>query len=199
MATTAGRPRAFDAGTVLDRAVDLFWKRGYRTTTTRDLEAALGLSQSSLYNAFGSKHGLFMAALDRYENMTATALIEPLENSRSGLDAIDRFLVALDEWVTSDGRGGCMIINLMAEDGDDSDFILFRTSSYRRRVRNALRGALRRAADLRETSHEAIDVRADLLFAAVLGLNIAARGGSLRAEVGQLAEAARHLVRSWRS
>ena len=199
MATTAGRPRAFDAGTVLDRAVDLFWKRGYRTTTTRDLEAVLGLSQSSLYNAFGSKHGLFMAALDRYENMTATALLEPLENSDRGLDAIDRFFVALGEWVTKDGRGGCMIINLMAEDGGDSDFVSIRTSAYRRRVRNALRDALGRAADLGETSHEDIGVRADLLFAAVLGLNIAARGGSLRAEVERLAEAARHLIRSWRN
>src|SRR5918995_2592366 len=122
MATTAGRPRAFDAGTVLDRAVDLFWKRGYRTTTTRDLEAVLGLSQSSLYNAFGSKHGLFMAALDRYENMTATALLEPLENSYSGLDAIDRFFVALGEWVTNDGRGGGRVMQLLAQGGGGCGF-----------------------------------------------------------------------------
>ncbi len=112
--TTTGRPRTFDEADVLDRAVELFWISGYRNTTTRELETALGISQSSIYNAFGSKQGLMAAALDRYESMTATALLEPLESGEHGLDAIATFFDSLAQWVTGDGRGGCMIINLMA-------------------------------------------------------------------------------------
>lgn len=55
-----------------------------------------------------------------------------------------------------------------------------------------------RAADSGETSHDAIEVRADLLFGEVLGLNIAARGGSSIADVARLAAAAHHLITSWR-
>ena len=199
MPTTAGRPRSFDEGAVLDRAVDLFWRQGFRTTTTRDLETSLGLSQSSLYNAFGSKRGLFVAALDRYEQMTVASLIEPLESCATGLDALHQFLAALAEWVTGNGRGGCMLINVMAEDGGESTEITTRTAAYRQRVRDALRDALSLAADRGEMAPEAIDLQADLLFAGVLGINIAARGGSAPEEIGRLLAAAHHAIDSWRT
>ncbi len=192
MTTTAGRPRSFDTDEVLDRAVDLFWRRGYRDTTTRDLESALGISQSSLYNAFGSKQGLMEAALDRYEKLTEDALLTPLETAE-GLDGISEFFEALAAWVTGDGRRGCMIINLMAENGGADDLVDKRTRRYRRRVRDALRDALLRAGI---ESHA--EVRADLLFGEVLGINVVARGGAGSSEVARLLAAARHLIDSWR-
>lgn len=195
--TTTGRPRSFDESEVLDRAVDLFWRAGYRSTTTRQLESALGISQSSLYNAFGSKQGLMNAALDRYESMTAAALLEPLETSLQGLDAIGAFFDALTSWVTGEGRGGCMIINLMADDGGNQA-AGERTAAYRRRVRDALRDALQRAADAGEIGSVHIEVRADLLFGEVLGVNIAARGGAAVDEVSRLVAGAHHLLDSWR-
>lgn len=197
--TTSGRPRAFDADLVLDQAVELFWLNGYRSTTTRELEAQLGLSQSSLYNAFGSKAQLLDAALDRYQDRTEHTLLVPLEASPQGLNAIDAFFVELAEWVTNDGRRGCMIINLMAEDGGDSVEITARTTAYRSRVRSALLAALQRAADRGETGGDALELRADLLFGEVLGLNIAARGGAESGEVDRLVAGARHLIESWRS
>jgi AcrR family transcriptional regulator len=197
--TTAGRPRTFDEGEVLDRAVSLFWRRGYRTTTTRHLEAALQIRQSSLYNAFGSKRALFSAALDRYESMTAATLLEPLETSAEGLGSIHRFFDDLASWVTADGRGGCMIINLMAEDGAESDEITARTAAYRARVRASLTIALRRASALNETSATALETRADVLFGSVLGINIAARGGAAADELHALLAATHYLVDSWRT
>ena len=101
-----GRPRKFKSDRVLDAALELFWSQGYRTTTTRDLENAVGLSQSSIYNAFGSKRGLLESALDRYEAMTDERLLRPLERSTEGIAAIERFFAALGEWVTRKGRRG---------------------------------------------------------------------------------------------
>lgn len=195
---SAGRPRSFDVDRVLDQACELFWKNGYRSTTTRDLEAALGLSQSSIYNAFGSKHDLLVAALDRYERQIDDQLLRPLEDSPLGLAAIDAFFDALGHWVTHDGRRGCMIINLMAEDGGETDEITNRTRGYRERVRNALRDALHRAAELAETSDESIEPQADLLYGIVLGLNIAARGGASGQEISRLIASAHHAIASWR-
>ncbi|MEO6714384.1 MAG: helix-turn-helix domain-containing protein, partial [Mycobacteriales bacterium] len=62
-----GRPREFDMATALDAAVDVFWERGYESTSVADLEIATGLSRSSLYQAFGSKRTLYQASLDRYK------------------------------------------------------------------------------------------------------------------------------------
>ena len=192
-----GRPREFDHDAVLDAAVELFWCRGYRGTSTRDLEKALSLRPSSLYNAFGSKRGLFDAALDRYQEMTTRALLDPLERTESGLQAVGDFFVALAGWVARDDRGGCMVVNLMAEDGGQTPEFTERSRAYRERVRQALRDCLVRAADAGEIDATDPDGRADLLLGLVLGLNVAARGGAARAEVTRLLEAAKGLVRSW--
>ena len=194
---TTGRPRGFDEQQTLDQALELFWRNGYRATTTRTLENDLGLSQSSLYNAYGSKRGLFEAALDRYENMATEALVRPLEKAADGLDSIGRFFEALGDWVTHEGRGGCLIINLMAEDGGDDDEITRRTGAYRARVRAALGTALARSERLGEITAERTGHRADVLFGQVLAVNISARGGSANSEVEALLEGVRHLLDSW--
>src|SRR5918994_56481 len=98
-----GRPRSFDTDQVVDAALELFWHQGYRGTSTRDLEAGLGIGQSSIYNAFGSKLRLLEAALDRYEHQISDALVTPLERSHDGIAAIDGFFAALAAWITTDG------------------------------------------------------------------------------------------------
>ncbi|MEU8825157.1 TetR/AcrR family transcriptional regulator [Streptomyces sp. NPDC048636] len=77
---TRGRPRAFDRDRAILDAARLFWRRGYSGTSTRDLTAALGLSTSSLYAAFGSKAGLFEEAVrtyaERYREIYRQAVAE---------------------------------------------------------------------------------------------------------------------------
>jgi len=60
------RSPEFDPDIVLDQAVALFWERGYEATSVADLVEHLGISKASLYNSFGSKHQLYLRALDRY-------------------------------------------------------------------------------------------------------------------------------------
>ncbi len=193
-----GRPRRFEMDELLDSALELFWKRGYRATATRDLEAALGVSQSSIYNTFGSKQGLLEAALQRYEQLADQELVGPLEASDKGLEAIEAFFLALGHWVTHQGRRGCLLINMMAEDGGVTDAIKKRARTYRKRVRGAIRDGLVRAANSGEAIDVELDTRADLLLGLVLGLNIAARGGATSRELGSLLDAVRAQLHSWR-
>ena len=58
------RPREFDETTALDAAIACFWHRGYKATSVRDLADSMGISGPSLYNAFGDKRALFVAALE---------------------------------------------------------------------------------------------------------------------------------------
>ncbi len=193
-----GRPRGFDPDVVLDAALELFWKQGYRTTPTRELETALGLSQSSIYNTFGSKQNLLEAALDRYEALTDQDLLQPLERSNAGLAAIETFFVNLGNWVTHEGRRGCMLINMMAEDGGETDAITQRARIYRARVRDALFKSVARATNEGETRDIDPGGCADLLLGLVLGFNIAARGGASDVELATLLDAVRAQIRGWR-
>jgi AcrR family transcriptional regulator len=60
------RPREFDEDDVLERALHVFWDKGFEAASLADLQEATGLTKSSLYKAFESKEGLFRRVLDRY-------------------------------------------------------------------------------------------------------------------------------------
>lgn len=65
------RPRGFDEQEVLEAASATFWLKGYEATSTRDLVKSTGLTQPSLYNAFGDKRGLYLRALEHYLDCSA--------------------------------------------------------------------------------------------------------------------------------
>ena len=77
----SGRTRQFDEEEALDRAMEVFWTRGYEGATLPELTAAMGINRPSLYAAFGNKEQLFRKALDRYRAgpvaFVAEALKEP--------------------------------------------------------------------------------------------------------------------------
>ena len=193
----AGRPREFDVERVLDAAVELFWRGGFEATTTRAVAEETGLSASSLYNAFGSKEALLERAMERYERQITDGFLGPLEASEEGLAGLEAFFVGLRSWLGTRGRGGCMLINLMAEDGGGTPGITGRTRAYRARIRAAFVDALLRAEAAGEVKPGLATSRADLLVGIVLGLNIAARGGADRAEVQRLVDGALTQVRAW--
>jgi len=65
-ATRRGRPRGFDPDAALDRAMHIFWAKGYEGASLSDLTRAMRINRPSLYAAFGNKEQLFRKVLDRY-------------------------------------------------------------------------------------------------------------------------------------
>ncbi|MFC7328454.1 TetR/AcrR family transcriptional regulator [Marinactinospora rubrisoli] len=112
-----GRPRAFDRDRAILDAARLFWRRGYSGTSTRALTAALGLSASSLYAAFGSKAGLFEEAVrtyaERYREIYRQAVAE--KDIRT---VIERVLTDSVEEFTrpSDAHPGCLVSSAVMTD-----------------------------------------------------------------------------------
>jgi AcrR family transcriptional regulator len=74
-----GRPRAFDIDQALDRALRVFWRKGYEGATLLDLTRAMGINRPSLYAAFGNKEALFRRTLERYIEGPAAYFREALE------------------------------------------------------------------------------------------------------------------------
>ena len=107
--------KQFDRGEVLDRAMVLFWKRGYEATSIRDLVAATGINRGSIYATFGDKKRLFLAVLDRYGEKIAKPLMAELADP-DPRRAIERMFDSIIRR-TSDPRfpRGCLNTNSSLE------------------------------------------------------------------------------------
>jgi AcrR family transcriptional regulator len=92
-----GRPRAFDAEKALDRAMQVFWRKGYLGTSLSDLTEAMGINRPSLYAAFGNKESLFRKALEHYSKGPSAYLSEALRepNARAVVERLLRGVVDL--------------------------------------------------------------------------------------------------------
>ena len=103
-----GRPKTFDETAALDEAMQVFWAKGYAATSLTDLLAATGLSKSSLYETFGSKHDLFLKALERYRDVVVARSIAALESDAPAREAIrGAFLQAIEGCAEAAEPRGC--------------------------------------------------------------------------------------------
>lgn len=109
--STRGRPRSFDRDAALHRAMEVFWTKGYDNASLADLTAAMGIAPPSLYAAFGSKDGLFRAAVTHYVETEGGGIWEGVEAAPTARAAVEHVLRASAE---AFGRGpvsrGCMIV-----------------------------------------------------------------------------------------
>jgi TetR/AcrR family transcriptional regulator, transcriptional repressor for nem operon len=110
------RPREFDESAALDAAVDCFWREGYEATSVRDLAARMGITGTSLYNAFGDKRSLFRQALQRYAERSTRERIARLESTYPPKEAVCAFLrEIIERSLDDDDRRGCLLVNSALE------------------------------------------------------------------------------------
>jgi TetR/AcrR family transcriptional regulator, transcriptional repressor for nem operon len=118
------RPREFDEEQVLEAVADAFWAKGYEGTSTRDLVNVTGLTQPSLYNAFGDKRALFRRALEFYLDRTLRERLSRIESALPPVAAIEAFFKEVIKRSVSDRQQrGCMMVNSALEaTSDDMEF-----------------------------------------------------------------------------
>ncbi|MFI7544444.1 TetR/AcrR family transcriptional regulator [Actinoplanes sp. NPDC049599] len=105
-----GRPRAFDEGTVLDRAAEVFWRHGYEGASLTALTSAMGINRPSLYATFGSKQQLFRRAFARYHE-TQVATAHAALDQPTAYAAIEAFLRSSADSLTAAGHPpGCLSV-----------------------------------------------------------------------------------------
>lgn len=112
------RTKEFDVEATLDRAVELFRRRGYSATSIQDLVDTLGINRASLYATFGTKEALFAQAVQRYLEVTATMRTAWVEQS-SPRQTLVAYVQQTAELVLGQGSdAGCMIVNACTELGE---------------------------------------------------------------------------------
>ncbi|MEV7677768.1 TetR/AcrR family transcriptional regulator [Streptomyces sp. NPDC088341] len=185
-----GRPRAFDRDAALHTAMLVFWERGYATTSTNDLSAAMGIKPPSLYAAFKNKEHLFREAVGLYERTEAEASRRAMDEAPTAREAIAALLhESVDRFTTEGKPRGCMIVlaatNCTADHESVRDFAL----RCRARTKSTIKARLDAAVDAGEFTADTDRLAA--FYATFLnGLSLQARDGADRAQLHVLVDMA---------
>src|SRR5581483_2250712 len=115
--------RAFDIDEALERALEVFWRKGYEGASLSDLTRAMGINRPSLYAAFGNKEELFRRALDRYAEGPAAYVKEALDEPTARAVA-ERLLHGSIDLMTDRGKPhGCLMVQGALACGEAADSI----------------------------------------------------------------------------
>jgi AcrR family transcriptional regulator len=190
-----GRPREFDTEQALDRAMELFWRKGYEGTSLADLTEALGITRPSLYAAFGNKETLFRTVLKRYETKIVTYRPKALKAPTAQAVARDLLEGAANIFGDKSKPAGCLGVQGALACGEEADPIRQELIANRTAGEHAIRQRLKRAkaeGDLPADSDPASLAR--YLSAVVYGMAVLAAGGASRKDLLQVTEMA---LQSW--
>ncbi|WP_431278502.1 TetR/AcrR family transcriptional regulator [Leifsonia poae] len=167
-----GRPMKFEADAAIDRAMEVFWRRGYAGTTPQALVDELGIGKGSFYNTFESKHGLFTLALERYKDNRIAYLRDTLEPEgplRDRLDAAMRELTGVGRH-----QQGCLMVNATAELTQTDEAVAAIADSLFTGIESAFRDAIERGQStgeftgVQDAQHAAASLLTTLIGSSIL-------------------------------
>lgn len=187
-----GRPRAFDRDSALDRAMRLFWNRGYDGTSLADLTEAMDLSPSSLYATFGDKEALYKAAVDHYLSGPGSYMGRALARPGPARAVFAQMLAeAARELSEPTQPAGCMVAlgatHCSPQSSAVQDFL-------REKRAESLRLLAARVAPAELPAGVTPEQMASFMMAVLQGMSVQARDGASEAELLALGRLA---LRSW--
>jgi TetR/AcrR family transcriptional repressor of nem operon len=110
------RTKDFDEEEVLNKAVNIFWLKGYNATSMQDLVDGLGISRSSLYDTYGDKHTLYMKALESYQCLNSEKFASIINSGKSAKEAVKSLLeFVVDSLLNDKSKKGCFMVNAEVE------------------------------------------------------------------------------------
>jgi TetR/AcrR family transcriptional repressor of nem operon len=168
-----GRPRQFDRDEVLAQALDLFWQRGYRDISVRELAATMGINVATIYSEFGDKEHLYAEALASYESEKVPSFIGSLERADANVDSIAKVLSDFADFAASGTSPGCLITNSAIEQVPDPTQSQAALLRYVERLRRAYANALGNPGN--ESDAQRRDDLAHALTATTLGMFVLIR------------------------
>jgi len=116
------RTKQFDERQALVSAMLVFWEKGYEGTSINDLEQAMGLKRTSIYNTFGNKSAIFERVMSCYKESVMAALFVELDSAPDIREGVRRMLNgALDIHFDEDNPGGCLVVLSIVESGQHDE------------------------------------------------------------------------------
>lgn len=185
-----GRPRGFDAADALRLAVNVFWPEGYEATSLDTLSEAMGLSRSSFYACFGSKHELLMAAVRAYADERYAVLTARVAACNDPREAVRAMLAVIAD--VDGGTRGCLFVNAVVELSPGDVELMAFAQSHTGRVGALMGPSLRRLGCTRSEASE----RSGALLALAIGVTTLRKTGVPPAQLRALLTQADRLIPS---
>jgi TetR/AcrR family transcriptional regulator, copper-responsive repressor len=191
-----GRPRAFDRGVALQRAMEAFWRRGYAGVSIAELTTAMEISAPSLYAAFGSKAELFREAVALYRATHAAFARRALGAAGTAREALARLLHgAAIAYSMRERPRGCLIVSGATNCAVEDDPVVSFLAAERAATMKAIEARIRRAIAEQEIPVDADAAHLAAYFAAIVeGISVQARDGATRRTLHAVADTA---MRAW--
>ncbi|MBN8943121.1 MAG: TetR/AcrR family transcriptional regulator [Rhizobiales bacterium] len=191
-----GRPRSFDRDQALERAMQVFWAKGYEGAQLVDLTAAMGINPPSFYAAFGSKQEIFREAIDLYlatAGANAMRVLDETPVARAAVEAMLRASAAVA--LAAPEAGGCLLIlglvNCLPENQPSRDYL----RDLRRATIERIRQRLDRGVGDGDLIQGTDTAKLASFYAAVMqGLSLQARDGAGPEELDAVVAAAMHAL-----
>jgi AcrR family transcriptional regulator len=179
-----GRPRGFDVDVALDRALNVFWRKGYEGASLDDLTAAMGINRPSLYAAFGNKEELFRKVLERYAQGPAAHACKAMQAPTARAVA-ELMLLGTVELLTAPGHPrGCLAVQSALAGGETSECIRRELIAHREAGVAALRKRFQRARREGDLPRNADPAHLARYIATIAhGLAVQAASGATRTEL----------------
>lgn len=174
------RTKVFDEEMVLNKAVNLFWTKGYNGTSAQDLVDELGISRSSLYDTYGDKFELFKSALLQYRKKFGGAMIEMTETSTDYEKTIkDIFQFVVTQSLQERFSKGCFMVNSTVELAPHNSEIAEIVNDNMQDIENALFRLIKKGQDagLFSKNNTARSL-ARFLFNTISGIRVASKSGA---------------------
>ncbi|WP_030899726.1 TetR/AcrR family transcriptional regulator [Streptomyces sp. NRRL F-5126] len=190
-----GRPRGFDADEALERAMRVFWEKGYEGAGLTDLTSAMGITRTSMYAAFGNKEELFRRALERYTEGPASYVARALLEPTARQVAAAMLLGAAEATTRPDCPSGCFGVQVSLAAGGSAANARDALTAWRNEGTERLRDRFRQAraeGDLPQDADPGLLAR--YLMTVGNGIAVQAAGGATRDELRRVADMA---LRDW--
>ncbi len=190
-----GRPRTFDTEQALERALEVFWRKGYEGASLCDLTEAMGINPPSLYAAFGNKEGLFLQALDRYHE-ERRAFWSEAARAPTARGAMERMLRGTVDFLSDKHNPrGCLMVQAALSCGDTADPIRQELNKRRAAFQKSIRERfeLARAEGDLPAGIDAADL-ARFVSTVVQGMAVQAVSGASRKDLNRVVDLA---MRIW--
>lgn len=167
------RKKAYDEQEVLEKALGLFWRNGYETTSTRMLEKEMGINQFSIYSSFGNKQGVYIACLKLYKQRIKT-IVSKLDQSAVPVEGIKTYFYDFIEFSKDESLSrGCLLTNAMTElDSSQNSDIQTEVQSFIDYLTDLFAKNL--SLDVSKTNAQ-IQEQANYLIVALAGLSLASK------------------------
>lgn len=180
-----GRPQKFERLDVVERAMHLFWERGFNEASMTALLQTMDIRPGSFYRIFGSKEELLLACMEHYSAMAGqccTTIVAESDSEREVITAVFQFII--NEMAQHETRRGCLLVNIFLELSTVHHVIGTRARELLEQTREFIRSRLQIAQTSGElTSDESVDDLTTFLFGTFYALRVMGKAGASRQEL----------------